>query len=41
MTEVCVMLQAMVFTVEQPHMELSEEEDRAYREAHVAYPIVD
>ena len=35
-TAVCEMIQAMDFTVEQPHMELSEEEDRAYREAHVA-----
>ena len=30
---VCEMMRAMDFTVEQPHMELTEEEDRAYKEA--------
>lgn len=33
MTAVCELVRAMDFTVEQPHMELTEEEDRAYREA--------
>ncbi|MCM1045852.1 MAG: hypothetical protein NC417_10105 [Candidatus Gastranaerophilales bacterium] len=32
-TAVCEMVRAMDFTVEQPHMELTDEEDRAYREA--------
>ena len=32
-TAVCEMVRAMDFTVEEPHMELTEEEDRAYREA--------
>ena len=30
---VCAMMRAMDFTVEQPHMELTEKEDRAYKEA--------
>lgn len=30
---VCEMMRAIDFTVEQPHMELTEEEDRAYKEA--------
>ena len=32
---VCAMMRAMDFTVEQPHMELTEEEDRAYKEAYL------
>ena len=31
----CAMMRAMDFTVEQPHMELTEEEDRAYKEAYL------
>lgn len=34
-TAVCEMMRAMDFTVEQPHMELTEEEDRAYKEAYL------
>lgn len=37
LTAVCEMIQAMDFTVEQPHMELSEEEDRAYKEAFLRF----
>ncbi|MDE7253483.1 MAG: hypothetical protein K2O32_11150 [Acetatifactor sp.] len=32
-TAVCEMVRAVDFTVEEPHMELTEEEDRAYKEA--------